>query len=368
MRILHIYKDYFPVIGGIENHVRLLAEAQAARGHDVCVLVTSLDGRTLHERMNGVGIIKAGRLMTIASTPISAALPLELRRISPDIAHLHFPYPVGELSQLFFGKARRVIITYHSDIIKQRGILRFYRPFLQKILRRADRIIATSGTYRESSPFLKNLKHQCTVVPLGIRLEPYLNPDPAAVAGIRNQYGAPLLLFVGRLRYYKGLQYLIRAMERIPAKLLVAGGGPMQQEWRSLTASLGLEDRILFLGEVEDGMLPALYHAADIFVLPACERSEAFGLVQIEAMASGTPVICTELGTGTSFVNRHAETGMVVEPKNPAALGDAVLALFHDEELRRTMGRNGKKRAVDLFSLETMTDSVLQIYREVIGH
>jgi rhamnosyl/mannosyltransferase len=140
--------------------------------------------------------------------------------------------------------------------------------------------------------------------------------DPAEIQRIGETYGSPLLLFVGKLRYYKGLQYLIEAMEELPARLLVVGSGPMEGEWKRLTESLDLQDKVVFLGEVEDAGLPALYRGCDVFVLPASERSEAFGLVQVEAMMSGKPVVSTELGTGTSFVNLHNETGLVVPPRD----------------------------------------------------
>jgi rhamnosyl/mannosyltransferase len=366
MKILHIYKDYYPVIGGMENHIRMLAEAQVRQGYEVTVLVTHPSLRTKVEEINGVLVIKAGRLATLASTPLSISLPLLLRHQYPDIAHLHFPYPLGELSQLFFGQAPHVVITYQSDIVRQKGLLRFYRPLLWRILHRADRIIATSPTYIESSLYLSQLRYKCTVIPLGIEIERFLHASPSEVQQIKNTYGSPLILFVGRLRYYKGLQYLIRAMAEIPCTLLIIGRGPMEAELRHLTGSLNLSKKVFFLGEVRDENLTAYYHSSDIFVLPASERSEAFGTVQIEAMASGVPVVCTELGTGTSFVNVHGETGLVVPPRDPGALARAILTLIQDEQLRREMGKNARQRAFQEFSLQTMVDRITSLYREVM--
>ena len=144
MKILHVYKDYFPVLGGMENHIKWLAEAQAAAGHSVTALVTSRDRHTTESIENGVRVVRAARLAHVASTPLSAAFPFLLQRERPDIAHLHFPYPPGEVSQWLFGHARRTVITYHSDVVRQRGILRFYEPLMRRILRAADAIIATS--------------------------------------------------------------------------------------------------------------------------------------------------------------------------------------------------------------------------------
>ena len=363
MKILHIYKDYFPVTGGMENHIRALAEEQARRGFDVSVLVTSLTKETGVTEMNGVRVIRAGRLATIASTPLSIALPRLLSRERPDIAHLHFPYPVGEVSQLLFGKAKKVVLTYHSDVVRQKRILRFYKPFLRKVLAMADCIIATSDRYVRSSPYLGSVSSKCRVIPLGIDPAPFLNVDPNRVRRIRKNYGSPLVLFVGKLRYYKGLQYLLEAMKGIDGRLLVVGTGPMEEEWRRIADGPGLNGKVTFLGEAEDDDLPVLYHACDLFVLPASERSEAFGLVQVEAMMCGKPVVSTELGTGTSFVNVHNETGLVVPPRDAQSLREAVSRLLAREEQRVMMGDAAKSRALREFSLATMADRTIDLYK-----
>jgi len=363
MKILHVYKDYYPVLGGMENHIRMLAEFQARKGHKVTVLVTHPTHRTHVENLNNVRVIKAGRLSTVASTPISLSLPVLLSKERPDIVHLHSPYPVGELSQLYFGKARNVVLTHHSDIIRQKGLLRFYRPFLERILSRADRIIVTSDKYMKSSPHLRQFLHKCTVIPLGIDLSPFLHDSTRDAGIIREQYGSPTILFVGKLRYYKGLQFLLEAMKHVPARLLVIGNGPMETEWKQLASALNIPEKVSFLGEIGGEQLPSFYGAADIFVLPACERSEAFGLVQVEAMASSLPVISTELGTGTSFVNKDGETGLVVRPKDPASLKNAILYLLNNPGIRREMGTRGRQRAIEEFALETMADRVLNLYQ-----
>jgi len=367
MRILHIYKDYYPVVGGMENHIKMLSEALVQRGHQVTVLVTHPTSRTHIEEINGVYVIKAGRLATVASAPLSLALPIILRRQRPDIAHLHFPYPIGEVSQLLFGRASRTIITYHSDVVRQKGLLKLYRPLLWKALHKADGIIATSPKYIDTSPYLSRVREKCTVIPLGLELQRFLHVSESQVEPIQEAYGSPLLLFVGRLRYYKGLEYLLAAMSEIPCKLLIVGSGPMEDGWRQLARSLGLSDKVVFLGQVTDDDLPPYYHASDIFVLPASERSEAFGTVQVEAMASGLPVVCTELGTGTSFVNVHGQTGLVVPPADPPALAAAILKLLASEDLRRTIGRRGRERAIREFSAQTMVDRTITLYEKVLN-
>lgn len=366
-KILHVYKDYYPVLGGMENHIKVLSEALVARGYDVTVLVTHPTSQTHVEERNGVHVIKAGRLATVASTPISVSLPWLLWRQQPDITHLHFPYPLGEVAHLLLGRAPHTVITYQSDVVRQRGLLQLYRPLLWTVLRSADRIIATTPNYIASSPFLSQLRDKCTVIPLGVPVERFASAPPDQVQRIRNTYGAPLLLFVGRLRYYKGLQYLLQALPGIPATLLVVGSGPMEAEWRQLSQALDLTEKVFFVGEVSDTDLPAYYHACDVFVLPASERSEAYGLVQIEAMASGRPVVCTELGTGTSFVNLHGHTGLVVPPRDPGALKEAIELLLHDKARRRSMGQQARQRAIQKFNVETMVDRITSLYAELLA-
>ncbi len=368
MRILHLYKDYHPVLGGIENHLRWLAEAQAVRGHDVTVLVTNPAGmKTTVREENGVRVVRAARLATVASTPLSLALPLLLRKERPDIVHLQFPYPVGETSQWLLRRGRATVISYQSDVVRQAAILRFYNPILKRVLRQADRILASSPNYIQSSPWLRPLAEKCTVVPLGVDVERFASPRTERVQTIRRQYPGPLLLFVGRLRYYKGLNYLIAAMRQIDATLLIGGTGPEAEILQAQTQKLGLTAKIHFLGDVSDEALPAYYQAADVFALPSSHRSEAFGIVLLEAMAAGTALISTELGTGASWVNQDGVTGLVVPSRDTDALARAINRLLADDDLRREMGRRAQDRARSEFSLPALVDRVMTIYDQVLA-
>jgi len=176
MHILHLYKDYPPVLGGIENHIQVLAEAQVRAGHRVTVLVCDPGPRTTVREENGVTVIRAGRLATAASMPLSLSQPLRLARLRPDIVHVHSPYPLGELANALLGQARATVITHHSDIVRQRGWLRLYGPLLRRVLARADRIIATSPRYIETSPWLWPVREKCVVVPLGVDHRRFLPP------------------------------------------------------------------------------------------------------------------------------------------------------------------------------------------------
>ena len=369
MNILHVYKDYYPVVGGMENHIRMLAEALVRRGHQVTVLATHPTARTHIEQLNGVRVIKAGRLATISSAPLSLGLFAWMRRLQAEITHLHFPYPIGEMAYLLGGRSPRMVLTYHSDIVRQKYLLQLYKPILYHLLSCADRITVSNPNYIQSSPYLSPVAGKCVVIPHGTNLERFAETTTVRhrAQELRLQHGTPLILFVGLLRYYKGLSFLIEAMSDIEAKLLVVGEGPMGEQWRDLVQRLGLGNRVTFLGRVSDDQLVALYHSCDVFVLPAIHRSESWGAVQVEAMACGKPVVCTELGTGTSFVNVHDLTGIVVPPMDAPALAAAVNCLLRDEPLRSIMGRQARARAMSEFSLSTMVDRVIALYGEVLG-
>jgi glycosyltransferase involved in cell wall biosynthesis len=361
MNILHVYKDYFPVLGGIESHIRLLAEAQAAAGHQVAVLVCDPSPRTRSEDVNGVRVIKAGRLATAASMPLSLSQPAILARLRPDVVHVHSPYPLGEAANWLLGRARATVITHHSDVVRQQMWLRLYAPLLRCVLRAADRIIATSSRYIETSPWLGPVQDRCVVVPLGVdhhRFTPFSIPFD----------GPPTLLFVGRLRYYKGLDTLVRALADLPGvRASVVGDGPMRPVWEALATTSGVADRVRFLGEVNDADLPAIYRQAHLFVLPANARAEAFGTVLVEAMASGLPCITTEVGTGTSWVVQDGVTGLIVPPHDLRALAEAVRSLLDAPRRRMAMGQAARARVEAEFTLEGMIARVQAVYEDALG-
>jgi rhamnosyl/mannosyltransferase len=366
LSIVHVYKDYWPIVGGIENHIKDLAEAEAALGHDVTVLVTNPGGEPGRERINGVQLIRATRLATVASTPLSLALPLLLANLKPDITHLHFPYPLGEISQWLLRRKRPYLITYHSDIVKQQYILRLYNPLLRRVLAGAGQILVGSNNYVCSSPYLRPLSHKCSIVPFAVDVERFAQSEPKW-----QEDGRFIILFMGRHRYYKGVDDLIRAIGLLPAELsvhlLVGGDGPLRSKWEALSKELGLQDKISFVGHLSDDELPDFYASGDLFVLPANSRAEAFGKVLQEAMAAGLPCISTELGTGTSFVVQDGVTGLVVPPKQPTALAVAIQQLAEQPKLRQKLGQAGQARAKQEFSLEQMVNKVEAAYTAVLS-
>lgn len=370
MKIVHLYKDYFPPVqGGMERTVNRMARGAVAAGADVTVL-TSAHGerRGSEETIEGVRVIRCGEWARFASTPVCPSMPARLAGLRADLLHLHFPSPPGEVSCLVTRTKTPSVVTYQSDVVRQAILLRFYRPAVNAVLDRARVLMPTTPQYIERSEFLRPRRQKCVVVPLGIELDEFGasdEPDERARA-LRERYGTPLALFVGRFRYYKGLEVLLEAMPHVNGHLVLVGGGREEGSLRARCARLGVERRVHFAGDLGQADLLAHYRAADVCVLPSTHPSEAFGLVLVEALASGRPAVSTELGTGTSFVNRHGETGLVVPPGDPRALADAIGRLFADRELRVRMGEAGRARARELFSAERMIRNVLDVYEGVL--
>ena len=373
MRVLFLYKDYHPVLGGIENNIRLLAQGLRAEGVDARVLVTNTGPTTVRQTIDGVPVTKTGRQAHILSTPISFPYFTELPRAvaEADLVHLHAPYPPAELAQLLLGRKKPFVITYHSDIVRQKLSGKLYAPLLRLVLQRATLVAVSSPAYVESSPFLQRIRHKCRLVHFGIDLGRFAKTGQiqASAGRLRKRFGGrPLLLFIGRLRHYKGVDVLIRAMRSVnDAHLLIVGDGPMRRDLQKLAGTLQLADRISFLGECTEPEALAARYAAQLFLLPSTNRAEALGIVQLEAMACRLPVICTELGTGTSYVNRHEETGLVVPPNDFRALSSAINRLLADANLRSQMGAAGAKRVRDEFALPMMIRRTVSLYNEALS-
>lgn len=370
MRVLLVNKLYYPVIGGVETHVRDLAR-YLPDDVERKVLVASEKKRRQVEQIDGIEVVKAYNPFFVSSSPVPLFFRSELKRFEKwaDIYHFHFPFPPGELSFILSGIGKPLVVTYHSDIVRQKTLLRLYRPFLERFLNRADVIIATSPNYVKTSPFLSPRQDKCRVVPLGIDPDVLVlsEEEKAKVEKVRQQIKPPVVLFVGRLIYYKGAEYLIRAMEHVDASLVIVGKGPLESELRALASSLDVAEKVHFYPHLDYRDLVVMYHACDVFCLPSVARSEAFGIVQLEAQACGKPVVSTELGTGTSFANLDGVTGFVVPPADPQALAEALNRLIKDEPLRQKLGKQASERVRKEFTLEAMTQGVYRIYQEVLS-
>jgi rhamnosyl/mannosyltransferase len=371
MRIVHLYKDYFPPVrGGIEQTVSRMARAQAAAGDEVTVLTSAHGGhRGSEEQIDGVRVVRCAEWGRVASAPLCPGMPGALARLPADVVHLHYPNPTGELSWLAVHPRGTMVVTYHSDIVRQAAVMPLYGPFVRAILARAAVIMPTSEAYIGRSHFLRPHRAKCLVVPHGVDLERFDDLERVAgrAAELRARYGRPLVLFVGRLRYYKGLDVLLAAMPAVRGRLVIVGDGPEERRLRGQAAALGLDGRVAFAGAVGDDDLLAHLAAADLGVLPSTLPSEAWGMAMVEMLAAGLPVVCTELGTGTTFVNRDGETGLVVPPGDGAALAAAINRVLEDETLRRRLAEGARRRARALFSREAMMAGVREAYARALA-
>src|SRR3989344_530972 len=368
MRVLQVNKLYYPWIGGVERHVQDLAEGIHGQAH-VEVLVCQPKGKGVADSVNGVKVTRAESMGMFWGMPVSFSFPFVLRQKAreADIVHLHSPFPLGEASLLLAHlRGKKVIVTYHSDIVRQKAILPFYGPLLKRVLSRADAIVVTSPNLRDSSPFLRHVKEKCRVIPLGIDIAAFQERRAIPVT-FPNPQRKKIVLFVGRLVYYKGLEYLLCAMQKVDALLLIVGEGPLKEKLQNQATTLGVAEKAVFLGRISDEELKNCYEISDVFVLPSVERTEAFGLVQLEAMLAGLPVGNTSLSTGVPFVSVHGETGLTVPPRDASALAGVLQKILQNPTLAENFGRKSRERVREMFSEKEMIQKIQKLYQEVLA-
>ena len=366
LRVLMIGKYFAPSRGGIESHVRDLS-AELSKSVDVKVIVANDSLRRDRENIDGIDVLRLPCVMTLASAPICPTMIACIRREKADIVHLHLPNPAAAIACLLARPAGAVVVTWHSDIVRQRKLLRLYRPLERMLLNRCSAVVATSPAYVASSPVLREHADKCHLIPYGIDAGQFdeARVDRSIVEKLRQRFGPRTILSVGRLVYYKGIEFLVRAMRKVDAKLVIIGDGPLRAELEREAASIGISGRVIFLGEVDDNLVN-YYHASDVFALPSCERSEAFGIVQLEAMASGIPVVNTRIDTGVPFVSQDGVTGFTVAPRSSDEMAAALNRLLDNPELREKMGRAGRDRVADEFGVAKMAAQTLDLYRSVL--
>jgi len=371
MKVLLVYKDYYPpVMGGIEGHLNLLANGLKDAGVDVEVLTSNTKSKLERKNINGIPITKVPQFGRFNSAPLNLTLPYWIRKLGKkaDILHFHFPNPTAELSYLCSGLRSNVVVTYHSDIVRQRITRMLLAPFLKNFLKCTHTIIVASPNYQRSSKILQKFAIKCKIIPYGIDLGKFAasSKTDQQAALVRRNYGRPILLFVGEFRYYKGLHILIEAAKKLDCKVLLIGSGPLEPALRMQVDSSNLSAKVEFIGQVSDAQRLVYLHACDVFILPSIFRSEAFGIAQLEAMSCCKPVISTELFTGTSFVNQHQKTGLVIAPNDVDALIGAVKGLINNPEQREKYGNASLERASKVFSKERMIAGILKVYQEVL--
>ncbi len=366
LRILHVGKFYPPARGGMERVLQLLAEGERGRV-DTRVLAASSGPRTVEETYRGVPVTRVARFGAVGTVALSPDFPRRLGRSRADVVVVHEPNPLGLLSYWLARPSGRLVVWFHSQVIPHRWFYRFYGPLLRWGLRRADAIVVSSPRLMEHARELAPHRDKCVVIPFGIDPAPFATTPAlqAAVLDARARYGRPLLLFVGRLVPYKGVDILLRALCGLDAHAVIVGSGPLDGELRRLADALAVAQQAHFVGEVSDEELRALYHACDVLVLPSVAPNEAFGVVQLEAMACAKPIVSTDLPTGVPWVNRDGETGLVVPPGDAHALRTSIGRLLEDPVLREKLGRQGRRRLHAEFTVERMVERITDVYAQL---
>ena len=380
MRILHLGKFFPPFSGGVENVMFDLMAAQRKAGHDARAIAhhhRPLAG-TSRDTISGIPVLRVRTLGSLVYAPVSPSfgfhLRSELRSFVPDVVHVHMPN-VSAFWLLLLRHLPRTVLHWHSDVVPsaldRRLALLYqgYRIFERRILARADAVVATSPQYLEHSAPLREFRAKCHVVPLGLdpqRLNA-ASADPQAVKALKS--GAHrLILSAGRFTYYKGFEHLIRAARDLPqdVRVVISGAGPLLEQCRRLAAELGVADRVSLPGMLPDAELHALLAQCDVFCLPSVERTEAFGLVLLEAAALGRPLVTTDVpGSGMSHANIHGETGLVCQPADSKALASALRTLMDDPQQANIFGNNARQRFQALFTMEAVCDAIVQIYENI---
>lgn len=358
LNILEVNKAYFPHVGGIETLVQQYSQELGGYGGVNVRTLVCRDGRggTVRETVGGVRVTRAGSLGTLFKCPVSPAFVRLFRKMSKkaDVVHIHVPFPLADLALLLSGFRGRVVVSWHSDVVRQKKLMLFYKPFMMYLLRRADCIAVATQGHIDGSDWLPQFREKCRVVPYGLTPEEYLPADGVPFLTEKcSRKGAVKVFFTGRLVYYKGVDVLLRAFRELKnenIELFIAGTGELGDGLKQQAQDWGIADRVHFLGFLPDKELKQAYADCDIFVLPSVVKSEAFGIVQLEAMIYGKPVINTELPSGVPHVSIDGVTGLTVPPSDHTALAEAIRSLAGDSALRERYGAAARERVMAQFN------------------
>lgn len=351
MKVLHFYKAYLPESkGGVEQAINQIARSGSLFGVDVEVLSLSLNKKNSNKVDNHL----AHYCLTnfeIASTPFSLSAFFRLKELikTADIIHYHFPYPFADMLHFITRIQKPSVLTYHSDIVKQKYFYKIYHPLMNKFLASVDHIVATSPNYLKTSKVLTRFKEKVSVIPLGLDKTSYPRPSKGDLAYWKEKFRKKFFLFVGVMRYYKGLHILIEAATKSNYSIVIVGSGPMERELKFKVKKEGINN-IHFVGSVSDVDKVSLFILSYAIVFPSHLRSEAFGISLLEGSMYGKPLISCEIGTGTSYININGETGLVVEPNNPEALNKAMDYLWKNPAIAKKMGERALKRYKTYFT------------------
>lgn len=350
-------------MGGMETHLRDLVVHQGALT-TVNVLVAGDSLRTTTEAVDGARVTRIATLGTIASVPVCPLLVRNLRGRNDALVHMHLPNPGAAAAFLMSGHPGRLIVTHHSDTLGRRLLRRLSDPFVNRVMERASAVVVTSNRYLENSEELEPFDEKCHVIPMGIDPARFEAPMHEEAEAIQRAFGKRLVLAVGRLVPYKGFEFLIRSMKDVDARLLIIGTGPLHTKLQELIRTCEVSEKVSLIGHVKD--IAPYYKAASLFVLPSISRAEAFGIVQLEAMASGLPVVNTDIDSGVPEVSVDGETGITVPPQNAGKLADAINLLLENPELKQKYGLAAVERVRREYSVQGMAERTLQIYEDAM--
>ena len=369
LKILHVYKTYFPSSqGGLEETIRQICHNTAEFGIETRIVAPTKNPKEKWVQFEKSEVHQPKLSFEIASCAFSWEMFIHYKKQTDwaDVIHYHFPWPFADLLHLVYRPEKPAIVTYHSDIVRQRGLLTLYRPLMKKFLSKVDRIVSTSPNYFATSDVLANFEGKVSVIPFGIDPETYPKLSQDTLASVRSEFGEGFYLFVGVLRYYKGLHILLEAVKDASYKVVIAGSGPTEDALKRQAKELGLTN-VVFAGYVSDDVKVALFQLSCAVVFPSYLRAEAFGVTLLEGAMYGRPLISTEVGSGTSHVNVHGETGLVVTPGSSKSLRRAMDNLYHRKDLAARMGKESRRRFDRLFTGKLMGQRYYALYQSVSG-
>jgi glycosyltransferase involved in cell wall biosynthesis len=369
MRVLHFYKTYYPEsVGGVEQVIRQMCVSTGKLGVTNTVLTLTRAKDNFDFEFEGHRVRRVPLDFEISSTGFSMAALRELARLArdADVVHYHFPWPFMDLAHFAARIKKPTVVTYHSDIVRQKQLLRVYGPLKRRFLQSVDTIIATSPNYLASSEVLDRYRDKTRFITYGLDKSIYPAADPARMDYWRAKVGERFFLFVGVLRYYKGLHILLDAVANTDYPVVIVGAGPIEDELKAHAARLGLT-HVHFVGKLDDVDKVALTTLCYAVAFPSHLRSEAFGISLLEGAMYGKPMISSEIGTGTTYINIDGETGLVVPPSDPQAFGQAMRTLWDNPELAAAMGKRAEARYWDLFTSEQMAKSYTALYHELVA-
>lgn len=353
-------------MGGVEQVIFQLAEGGIRHGIQSDVLYLSRRGSARNEKV-GNHISHRSKLdFHLASTGFSLSAVRDFAELAKkaDLIHYHFPWPYMDLVHFATRMSKPTVVSYHSDIVKQKKLLKLYQPLMHRFLGDVDRIVAASPNYVATSPVLGRYRDKVSVIPFGLDRGTYQPPSADRLAYWQMRFGGRFFLFVGALRYYKGLTFLLQAVRDTGMPVAIVGHGPLEAELHAEASRLGLSN-VHFLGALPDEDKVALLNLCYALVFPSHLRSEAFGISLLEAAMYGKPMISCEIGTGTTYINIANETGLVIPPEDPAALRQAMVALWGQPEWAAAMGRQAVFRFEELFSADAMVSAYAKLYRNL---